>query len=114
MVPPQRSPALRFLHRLLREASDLEKEMTKLQQRVREEQGIIEEGIRRNREEKEARVKQWGKVSSASLGRPEENIFEDQEEEITRLQQQVKSLQDKKEAQRRGKRNQGREEAGNE
>lgn len=43
------SPTMRFLHRLLKEAPDLEKEMMRLQQKVRKEQGIIEEEIRKDR-----------------------------------------------------------------
>lgn len=53
-------PALRFLHRLLRETPDLEREMMKLQQKVVGEQGAIEEGIRLKREEENLWIKQRG------------------------------------------------------
>lgn len=66
---PVETPTLRFLHRLLKEAPDLEKEMAKLQQKGRVEQ----DGARL-----------CGKSPMMSVIQWENNIVKEQEEEIAR------------------------------
>lgn len=61
------SHALHFLHRLLKETPDWEKEMTKIQQRVREEHGAPNIKIRKEQEDREVQTKLRGIVISQNI-----------------------------------------------
>lgn len=88
-TPREGTPALHFLHMLLKESPELEREMARLCQALVREQEILEEGIRLEREGETERAKQKEKTPNIQVGDLRLTLAGDKNEEITRLKEQI-------------------------